>query len=231
MDKIKVRLLFVLLVPIFSYGGIYESTPHETQNQISEPPFLSVCDRTPQVRDKIMEIASEISDAIECSDDDALSLIISSVEYFDIGNRALIPVSNWFADSDTLKVGDFSGFSSLKSLSLFRKGFTTLPTGVFAGLGDSLEYLNLAENNLTTLPQGIFSGLYSLKELNLYDNNLTTLPQNVFSGLSSIEKINLYENPLDNLPLWLDKGLPIVKSDWKNSNVKSGWQRHKPNNN
>ena len=54
MDKIKVRLLFVLLVPIFSYGGIYEPTPHETQNQISEPPFLSVCDRTPQVRDKIM---------------------------------------------------------------------------------------------------------------------------------------------------------------------------------
>ena len=119
MDKIKVKLLCcVLLIPILSYGQ----------------EFVSVCDRTPQVRDAIMEVVHEIDESIECSDDEVLSLILSEITALsDPFNRRLES-----KEITSLKVGDFSGFTSLKVL-----------------------YLN--GNRLTALPQSIFSGLTSLK--------------------------------------------------------------------
>ena len=124
--------------------------------------FLSVCERTPQVRDIIMAKTALIDPSIECSDDDLMKLVLSEFE-------ELIMVGQGIT---SLKIGDFSGLSSLRVLSLYN-------------------------NKLTTLPKGVFSELSSVTSLALSSNQLTTFPEGVFYGLSSLEIINLSNNPLD----------------------------------
>ena len=167
MDQIKSKLLCILLLPILSYGQ----------------EFVSVCDRTPQVRDAIMRIVHRIAPAVECSDDDLLSLIVPEIKSLAIIRKSVT----------SLKLGDFSGLSSLEWLNLRENHFTFLPEGIFSNLS-SLRSLSLFSNNLTTLPEGIFSGLTALQYLYLNSNNLTTLPEGIFFGLTSLEKLKLTSN-------------------------------------
>ena len=191
MDKIKSKLLGLLLIPIFSYGQ----------------EFVSVCDRTPQVKDAIMEIVREIDDSIECSDTDLMKLMLSEIEALDLEGGGSGLITRVFVENiASLKPGDFSGLSSLRQLDLSSNNLTTLPEGIFSGL-ISLNYLFLRNNNLTTLPQGLFSGLASLEEISMSENNLASLPEGLFSGLASLDTLYLYENNLTSLPQGIFSGL------------------------
>ena len=190
MDKIKSKLLGLLLIPILSYGQ----------------EFVSVCDRTPQVKDAIMDYFHEIDDSIECGDTDLIKLMLPEIETLDLESGG-----GWFtSDIDSLKQGDFSGLSSLKRLDISSNNLTTLPQNIFSGLS-SLEYLNLSDNDLTTLPQGIFSDLHGLEWLRINHNQITTLPlpYDMFSpsafmnenayinrDFSFYNRVDIEENPL-----------------------------------
>ena len=127
------------------------------------PGFRSLCDRTPQVRDKLFEIIGLSA----C--EDVTSEHLASVSHLDLSGSGI----------EALDEHDFRGLSSLRQLDLSGNQLTELPEEVFRGLAN-LEVLWLEDNKLTSLPQGIFRGLGNLRWLNLLVNKLTSLPTGIF---------------------------------------------------
>ena len=155
------------------------------------PPSLGICERTAQVRGKILDAVSGVT---ECADVTVQNLAaIATLGFSGAGITAL-------------QAGDFSRLSSLTTLHLFNNDLTGLPEGVFSGLS-SLTTLTLSDNDLTGLPEGVFSGLSSLTTLWLNGNDLTSLPEGVFSGLSSLVFLYLNGNDLTGLPEGVFSGL------------------------
>ena len=150
-----------------------------------------ICDRTSQVRDKLLEITGVSACA------DVTSTHLEGVTELNLTGAGIT----------ALEEGDFSGLTNLNELELSENSLTTLPEGIFSGL-TNLEYLWLDDNSsLTTLPVGIFSGLTNLKWLELFDNSLTSVPVGIFSGLSSLTDLSLYDNSLTSLPVEIFSGL------------------------
>ena len=149
-----------------------------------------ICDRTSQVRDKLLEITG----VSECAD--VTSTHLEGVTDLNLTGTGIT----------ALEEGDFSGLTNLNELELSENSLTTLPEGVFSGL-TNLEYLWLDDNSLSTLPVDIFSGLTNLKWLELFDNSLTSLTVGIFSGLSSLTDLSLEENSLTSLPVEIFSGL------------------------
>ena len=159
----------------------------------------NVCDRTPEVRQAIMD---------EGVGDDCASVELAYIRSLGVAEKGLT----------SLRAGDFEGMSNLQDLGLSgeRKetrlperryvsvfewwdgGLTSLPVGVFKGLAN-LQDLGLSGNQLTTLPEGVFEGLANLQTLSLYDNQLTALPVGVFDGLNSLQSLDLGWNRLVGL--------------------------------
>ena len=179
-----------------------------------------VCDRTPQVRDALMEELAEETFA-RVSD-------CGGVTAADLTRIRRL----WVPDSDisTLKADDFKGLTSLTNLLLNENPLSELPEKIFNGLINlevlnvrrtalsqlpegvfqdlkSLQILSLEENSLSGLPEGVFHGLGSLKRLTLDDNSLSTLPEEIFNGLNSLEQLNLRSNGLTTLPEGIFRGL------------------------
>ena len=137
--------LILFLTPFLSYGQ-----------------FVSVCDRTPQIRDAIMEKIAVIDSEIECQDDDLLKLTLSEIAALELDGKFIT----------FLKSGDFSGLSSLTHLYIYNNDLTSLPPGIFSGLS-SLEMLYLDNNSLTSLPPDIFpAGLSRLEVVSMTNNPL-----------------------------------------------------------
>ena len=143
-----------------------------------------VCDRTPQVRDALMENSGES----DCRNVTAQFLATQVTNLF-------LPESGITA----LQEHDFTGLSSLKTLNLSRNSLSGLPEGIFNGLS-ALEHLHLSGNLLRELPERLFSGLSQLRTLTLYSNRLTTLPAGIFRGLNKLEELWLSNNSLHELP-------------------------------
>lgn len=149
-----------------------------------------VCDRTPQVRDELVE-ATGVSTCGDVTQEHLAG--VTTLELSDSG-------------IDSLQEQDFVGLSELTSLWLNNNSLRDLPEGVFSGL-NSLEFLWLHGNLLDTLPEGLFSELTSLEALHLYNNSLTELPEGIFNGLNSLRTIHLYNNSLTELPEGVFGGL------------------------
>ena len=149
-----------------------------------------ICDRTSQVRDKLLEITG----VSECAN--VTSTHLEAVTDLNLTGTGIT----------ALEAGDFSGLTNLNELELSENALTTLPEGVFSGL-TNLQYLWLDDNSLSTLSVDIFSGLTNLKWLELFDNSLTSLPVGIFSGLSSLTDLSLEENSLTSLPVEIFSGL------------------------
>ena len=181
----------------------------------SQAQTVDICDRTPQVRDALLEAV----DADDCAAVDSERL--AGVETLDISSKQVT----------TLRAGDFDGLTGLHKLWLYANRLTALPDGVFDGL-TSLRMLELSGNRLTalpagvfdglgslqslylsvaTLPAGAFDGLASLRTLELYDIQLT-LPAGVFDGLTRLRTLGLYENQLKALPAGVFDGLTSLQS-------------------
>ena len=144
---------------------------------------VDICDRTPEVRDAILE-ALEVDDCAAVE-----SVGLASVGILDLGKKQLT----------ALRSGDFDGLTSLQRLGLSENDLTRLPAGVFDGL-TSLQELDFSRNRLRTLPAGVFDGLTSLERLRLYENQLTTLPGGVFDGLTRLQYLYLFGNRLTAFP-------------------------------
>ena len=148
--------------------------------------YFDICDRTPEVRDAIMETAH----ASKCA-------AVNLPEGMGFGRLGLT----------SIKADDFAGLD-LRTLDLSDNRLTTLPDDVFDGL--DLQYLNLSGNDLTTLPEGLFAGL-DLQRLNLSGNDLTTLPEGLFAGLD-LQRLNLSGNGLTTLPASVFDGLSSLRN-------------------
>ena len=190
---------------------------------VSTATAQGVCNRTPQVRDQLVEEVG-VSECGKVTSEHLARL--TSIHLYGI---------------NTLRTGDFDGLTSLRSLFFPRNSLSSLPPDVFSGL-TSLEWLSLSEsrltalpedifseltslemlwlehNQLTTLPEGLFSGLNSLQEINLWGNQLTALPEGLFSGLNSLQKIGLWGNQLTTLPQGLFSELTSLEQLWLGGN-------------
>ena len=130
-----------------------------------------VCDRTPQVRDKLVEDISGVSD---CAD--ITTAHLGRLGELDLSGAGIL----------ALQEGDFSGLRTLVSLDLSGNHLKTLPEGVFSGLADLAE-LRLHRNKLILLPDGVFRGLDSLRLLWLHRNSMNNflreLPFRIFDDV------------------------------------------------
>ena len=163
--------------------------------------FVSVCDRTQQVQDAIVDAVEEV---------DACALVTAE-HLAGISGDMLLTNKG----ITTLKTGDFQGLT-LMFLALNNNALTTLPAGVFSGLTVS-SGLDLSFNALKTLPIGVFSGSTITDSLGLNNNALTTLPAGVFSGLT-ISDLFLNSNQLITLPAGVFSGLTISGALFLNGN-------------
>ena len=152
------------------------------------------CDRTPQVRDKLLEITGVVA----CTEMTAEQL--AQVTSLDLRKYEIT----------TLQAEDFSGLVSLQALDLSKNKFEYLPQGIFSGLS-SLQVLDLMNTKLRSLTVGVFSQLGSLENLLLSINSLRTLPAGVFSGLSNLQQLHLGSNRLSSLPEGIFGGLSSLR--------------------
>ena len=156
--------------------------------------MLPVCDRTPQVRDKLVQLVGKPRcDLVSAHD-------LARLDAFYLSDAGV----------SALKTGDFHGLHNIDVLEMYRNNLTELPEDVFDGLS-SLSVLLLYDNNLTALPEEVFDGLSSLDVLALFRNNLTELPEDVFDGLSSLHRLELCSNDLGELPEDIFDGLTNLK--------------------
>ena len=143
-----------------------------------------ICDRTPQVRDAIVDLVPGVH---TCSGvtDAHLAALTATLNL----NRTGI---------SSLQSGDFSGLGSIRSLLLQSNQLTALPADIFSGLGN-VRTLRLTTNELDSLPGNLFDDLATVDILDLEYNNLTTLPSGLFDGLN-LRFLGLEGNQFETLP-------------------------------
>ncbi len=141
---------------------------------------VSVCERTPQVRDAITNATGLTCGAISEFD-------LLEVRSLDLG----------YQEIDTLRRGDFAGLSNMVELRLVRNPIATIENGAFDGL-DKLDVLDLRDCDLEAVPPAIGS-LRSLASLDLGLNGIEHLPQSAFAGLLELRYLNLSDNRLATL--------------------------------
>ena len=143
--------------------------------------FTPVCDRTPQVRDKIVE-QSPVS---ACGD--VTEAHLAAIEGLLLGQITIVETIG--EETTGLKAGDFDGLTGLTTLWVAGEQLSSIPAGVFDEL-ISLETLTLG-GSFSSLPDGIFDGLTGLTTLILGGEQLSSLPDGVFDELISLETLIL----------------------------------------
>ena len=152
-------------------------------------PFVSVCDRTPQVRDAIVAALPNVSDCADVTAADLASIT-------DLNLSTPFPEPNITA----LKANDFNGLTALERLDLSGNELSSLPDGIFDDL-TALTVIDLSWNNLSSLPVGIFDDLIALTHLILPQNGLSSLPDGIFDKLTALIYLHLSDNELGSLPM------------------------------
>ncbi|MYB02103.1 leucine-rich repeat protein, partial [Candidatus Poribacteria bacterium] len=98
--------------------------------------FVPVIERTPEVRDAIVAVVPNATDAATVTEAEVAAITILNLRNSGIS---------------FLKAGDFSGMTALRNLNLYNNHLSSLPTGVFTGL-PALTTLRLGGNVLDPLP-------------------------------------------------------------------------------
>ncbi len=191
---------------------------------------VSVCTRTPQVRDAILAAVSGVSDCEDITDEH-----LDGIRTLDLSGQGIT----------ALQARDFDGLIWVRSVDLSDNLLTDLPNdGGLGGLStwrlwicgvdyeihssypcnsdgtyDSggsngipvrvygghswLTKLDLSNNQLSSLPVGVFSGFYQLGRLDLSGNSLTDLDEEFFRSPSAtlpLGSLDLSDNSLASLP-------------------------------
>ena len=196
--------------------------PTSTPEPTAEPAFLSVCDRTPQVRDVLVALVGKACEDITAED-------LSKLVNLDLSNTGLSSLSS----------RDFNGMSDLRGVDVRSNTFTSwsqvcgsgkwgatveninlnnnknlggagaaIPGNCFVG-APNLKTLHLAATRINSIPANAFGNpagspnpgdpstkLADLEWLDLSRNQITSLPANVFSGLSSLRRLDLGRNAI-----------------------------------
>ena len=185
-----------------------------------------ICDRTPQVRDEILnqvqieQLQRGLTDlTFDCAEVNAdhlalvrsLWLVRDNITAFQAHDfRGLVSLDDITVAGNplltTLPEGIFQGLSRLENVLLSENSLTTLPDGLFRGLGE-LRSLNMDENSLTAFPEDTFRGLDNLVRLDFSNNLLTELPESIFHGLGRLVTLDSSYNALEALPENIYRGL------------------------
>ncbi len=143
---------------------------------------LNVCNRTPQVRDAIMDAAGVGTCSAVTADR------LSAITRLSLSEKNI----------STLKANDFSGLTALETLFLRDNQLGSLPQNVFSTLS-ALETLSFRDNELADLDANLFSNLTNLEILLLDGNQLDSLNTDLFSNLSALQALDLNGNKLSSL--------------------------------
>ena len=157
--------------------------------------FTPISERTPQVRDEIVQKAG-----------------VNSAN--DVTEAHLAAITSLYLlreNITTLKAGDFDGLTALTTLDLAENQLSTLPEGIFDDL-TALTQLELHDNQLSTLPADIFDALTALRYLYLHNNQIATLPAGTFDGLSWLDQLFLQGNQLTTLPAGIFDKLTVLRT-------------------
>ena len=161
---------------------------YNSQEYVPGPnPFeekINVCDRTPRVRNAILE---SLPYAASCDrvNPDWLKTV-NSLKLRDAGITGL-------------KQGDFDNLTNLQELHLGSNQLKSLPEYVFDDLGN-LDVLYLSNNDLSVLPQKVFFNLPNMESLDLSGNRFSSLPSGIFSLSLSLETLDLSGNRFSSFP-------------------------------
>ena len=176
-----------------------------------------VGERTPQVRDAIVQAAGVSADY------EVTEAHLATIRGLGVNHPSGTPLSS---TPIQFQIGDFSGLTalatlemnghagiilpdgifddltSLERLSLYNSKFTTIPNAVL-GL-TSLKILNMGYHRIASIPAGAFDQLTQLNTLILdgaaYANTFTSLPAGVFDNLTSLTRLDLAQNKITSLP-------------------------------
>ena len=153
-----------------------------------------ICGRTPEVRDKLVELVkANDSNVSNCSDVTTTHL----PELTGTLNLDGIATGSRLA---ALKAGDLDNLTGVTALDLDNNALRSFPAGIF-GQMTALTELSIAYNqtqasdSLMTLPAGLFVGLANLRTLRLEHNDLETLPDRIFEKLTNLTTLTLHGNP------------------------------------
>ena len=225
------EVLTVTLDPPGEGTGYRRGHPHAAAVVVEE----GVCDRTPQIRDAIVEMTNYYSrNTVDCAGMDEYRLAhLRFIQVF--GAAASSRSSRWtpeivarvragecdkeslFADSaeagqwaPCVEEGEQAEPVGLRSTLANANGdgaVTALREGDLAGL-PNLRVLWLWDLGLTELRPDVFAGLPKLYDLSLPGNELTSLPAGIFRGLHNLHHtLDLSGNRLASLPPDVFRGL------------------------
>ena len=159
---------------------------------------VSVCGRTPQVRDGIVGVTG-----MDCSAVSEFDLL--EVRSLDLGRQGI----------GSLRVGDFAGLANMAELRLGGNPGLTIEDGAFDDLRQ-LRLLDLSNSRLGRVPPAT-GALRSLTRLNLHGNRIGDLARDAFVGLSELRYLYLSSNGLTTLEegVFSDQGkLVELYLDW-----------------
>ena len=174
---------------ILDHAALAAQTGHKVDGSLTHGFDLTggVCERTPQVRDKLLErVKANDSNVTDCSK--------VTTTHLEALTGAAVSGPSRHRDA---QAGGFRGARRDRPiLTLNANDLTALPAGVFEGLDDTLTYLYLHDNDLQTIAPGVFDGLTGpALAINLQRNNLSSLPPRIFEKLTGLEGLDLKDNP------------------------------------
>eukprot|EP00752_Nemacystus_decipiens_P006549 g5897.t1 len=128
----------------------------------------------------------------------------------------LIDLNNCnFVDADAADLPgcfDTFGKDNIETLHLtFHDDLTTLPVGVFSGLGNVVD-MDMSYTGLQFLPAGVFSGLSGLKKLSMHFSSIEGLPEDLFADTPLLEYLEVSSAKLSSLPAGVFEPLTLLES-------------------
>ena len=182
----------MIVAALLAVGGV-------TGAVVTRHPDVTVCDRTAEVQDAIVE-ASGMPDCGHVK-----QRHLQEITELDLSAESIAAVS----------LGDFGGLDALRSLDLSGNELTALPAGVFDELY-SLRTLRLHDNDIASLPADVFDQLFVLETLTLHDNDVTELPDGMFDDLSQFKGVHLEQDVrgLERLTAFLEEHSPESVEDF-----------------
>ena len=157
-----------------------------------------ICERTPQVRDKLLELVkakpgngTRVTDCSKVTEADLRAIT---------GTLDLSAQVSTHGRMTALKSGDFAGLTGVTALDLDNHAIRVFPAGIFSEM-TALTELSIAYNqtqasdSLMTLPAALFDKLVNLTTLRLEHNDLESLPDRIFQPLKQLTTLTFHGNP------------------------------------
>ena len=171
------------------FTGLAPGLHQYNVNGLSSASGGPICERTPAVREAIVEAFEAKDDNIShCAD------VTDAVLAGSLNNGLSIDVSD--AGVSALQPGDFADLN-LDFVDLSGNALSTLTPAM---LPDNGYIIDLSGNALTAIPAGLFQGVAYLGDLYLNDNDIRTVAPDAFAGMTGLDTLLLRNNALAALP-------------------------------